>query len=138
MKKHAPFILLTCLLMTTAGCYRKPAKAIVLIPQGDNEPPAIYAEEGGILEFRMDSGTPANSTFEVQFPEQICKKNDRLVGTNTQPVRCHVIAPPREKAYSITVQETIASTKTTGRHRLPPRGVQAYIRPCNNCGLGKK
>ncbi len=136
MKKQEPFILLTCLLMATAGCHHKPAKAIVLIPQGDNGSPSIYAEDGGILEFRLDTGTPQNSTFVVQFSQQICDPNDKLDGTNTQPVICHVTATSGD--YDVTILETIASTKTTPRHVVPPREVKAYIRPCKNCGGGKK
>jgi hypothetical protein len=132
VKKPLPFLLLTCMLMATAGCLHKPVKAIVLIPSSDNESPSIYAEEHGILEFRMDDGTPANSTFEVQFSQQICNPNDKLDGTDTQPVICHVTAKSGD--YDVTILETIGGTKTKRGRKIPPRQVKAYIRPCKNCG----
>ena len=132
VKKLGPFIFLICLLMAPAGCHRKPMKSIVLIPQAENESPSIYAEEGGILEFRMDKGIPDNSTFSLQFSQQVCDPKDKLDGTNTQPVTCHVTAKSGD--YDVTISETIGSTKNQPRHMLPPREVKAYIRPCKNCG----
>jgi hypothetical protein len=132
MKKQGPFIFLICLLMAIAGCHRKPMKSIVLIPHAENESPSIYAEEGGILEFRMDKGTPDNSTFSLQFSQQVCNPKDKLDGTTTQPVICHVITTSGD--YDVTISETIGSTQTSPRHKVPPRAVKAYIRPCKSCG----
>jgi hypothetical protein len=132
VKKRNPFLFLMFLLMATTGCHQKPVKAIVLIPSADNESPSVYAEAGGILEFRMDEGTPVNSTFQVQFSEPICKGSDKLEGTNTQPVTCHVTATSGD--YDVTILETTGSTKTNPGRKVPPREVKAYIRPCKLCG----
>ena len=132
VKNKKPFLFLMFLLMATSGCHHKPAKTIVLIPSADNESPSVYAEAGGVLEFRMDEGTPANSTFQVQFSQPICKESDSLDGTNTQPVICHVIANSGD--YDVTILETIGGTNTKPGRKVPPREVKAYIRPCKNCG----
>jgi hypothetical protein len=132
VKKKTPFLFLMFLLMSTAGCHHKPVKSIVLIPSADNESPSVYAEAGGVLEFRMDKGTPENSTFQVQFSQPICNPNDKLEGTNTQPVICHVTAKGGD--YDVTILETIGGTKTKSGRKVPPREVKAYIRPCKNCG----
>ena len=87
---------------------------------------------GGILEFRLDTGTPQNSTFVVQFSQQICDPNDKLDGTNTQPVICHVTATSGD--YDVTILETIGDTTSKHGHRVPPKGLQLYVRPCKNCG----
>jgi hypothetical protein len=131
VKKQVSLIVLICVLMATAGCRHRPVKAIVLIPSADNESPSVYAEEGGTLEFRMDKGTPENSTFEIQFSQQVCNPNDKLEGTNTQPVTCHVTAKSGD--YDVTITETIGGTKTTPRHKVPPREIKAYVRPCKGC-----
>ncbi len=131
MKKQTLLMVLSCLLMATAGCHHKPVKAIVLIPSIESETPSVYAEEGGILEFRMDKGTPENSTFEVQFSQQVCKPTDTLQGTNTQPVTCHVVAKSGD--YDVTIAEYIGPTKTSPGHKVPPKEIKAYVRPCKGC-----
>lgn len=116
--------------MATAGCRHKPFKAIILIPSAENEIPSVYAEHGGTLEFRMDEGVPENSTFEVQFLQQVCDPNDKLSGTNTQPVTCHITGEGGD--YDVTILETIGGTQNH-----PPRTVtkeiKAYVRPCTGC-----
>jgi hypothetical protein len=133
VKKQRPFIFLLFLLLATTGCHHKPVKAIVLIPSADNESPSVYAEAGGVLEFKIDEGTPENSTFEVQFSRQVCGSNDKLEGTTTQPVICHLTAESKGYDVTITILETIGGTKTNPGRRIPPREVKAYIRPCQNC-----
>jgi hypothetical protein len=131
MKKQSPFLFLICLLMAITGCRHKPATSIVLIPSSDNEPLSAYAEHGGTLEFKMDEGIPAGSTFQVQFSAPVCDASDNLNGTNTQPVTCHVTAQSGDS--DVTITETIGSTGSTA----PPPGrvkrLKAYIRPCKNC-----
>jgi hypothetical protein len=134
VKKRNPFLFLMFLLMATTGCHQKPVKAIVLIPSADNESPSVYAEAGGVLEFRMDEGTPANSIFQVQFSQPICKESDKLEGTNTQPVTCHVTNNGGDYDVTITILETIGGTKNNPGRKVPPREVKAYIRPCKLCG----
>jgi hypothetical protein len=129
MKKQRPFLLLFCLLMAAAGCHHKPVKAVILIPSADNELPSVYGEEGGILEFKLDRGTPDNSTFVVQFSRPICDPSDKLEGTNTQPVICHVTG--KSGNYDVNIDEVMGDT---GKHRkIPPTGLHLYIRPCKNC-----
>ena len=133
VKKPNPFLLiLMFLLMATAGCHHKPVKAVILIPSTDNALPSAHAEAGGVLEFKMDETTPPNSTFQVQFSQQICNPNDSLQGTNTQPVICHVIANSGD--YNVTIVETIGGTKTSHGRTVPPKELQLYVEPCKNCG----
>ena len=134
MKKQGALTFLICLLMATAGCHHKPVKAIVLIPSADSDSPSVYAESGGILEFRLDEGTPANSTFEVQFSQQVCDPNDKLEGTNTQPVTCHITSTNGDSNVTVTITETIGATESSPGRSIPPRQVKAYIRPCKGCG----
>lgn len=134
VKKQRPFLFLLCLLMATVGCHHRPVKTVVFISAADSEMPSVKAQAGGILEFRMDKRTPENSTFEVQFSRQICDPSDKLEGTNTQPVICHITAQGGDHNVSITILETIGGTATKRGHRLPPKGLQLYIRPCKNCG----
>lgn len=131
MKKQGSLIFLICLLMATAGCRHKPVKAIVLIPSAVNQIPSVYAEHGGTLEFRMDKGSPENSTFEVQFSQQVCDPNDKLAGTNTQPVTCHVTAQAGD--YDVTILETLGNTQNVPPRKVPPREIKAYVRPCTGC-----
>ena len=131
MKKQSPLLLLICLLMATTGCHQKPAKSVVLIPSSDNEVPSVYAEQGGTLEFKIDDGTPAGSTFQVQFSQPVCDPNDNLNGTNTQPVTCHVTAQSGD--YDVTISETIGAIGPTPPRTVPPRRVKAYVRPCKIC-----
>ncbi|MGA8288661.1 MAG: hypothetical protein WB950_08145 [Acidobacteriaceae bacterium] len=134
VKKQRPLLFLLCLLMATAGCHHKPVKAIVLIPTADNEMPSVKAQAGGVVEFRMDEGTPANSSFVVQFSRQICDPSDKLEGSNTQPVICHITAQGGDYNVSITILKTIGDTTSKHGHRVPPKGLQLYVRPCKNCG----
>jgi hypothetical protein len=134
VKKPLTFLLLTCLLIATAGCLHKPVKAVILIPSSDNELPPVHVKAGGVLEFKMDEGTPANSKFEVQFSQQICDPGDKLEGTDTQPVICHVTTKGGNDNVDITISEIIADAKTGHGHRPPPKGLKLYIRPCKNCG----
>lgn len=134
VKKPLPFLLMMFLLMAATGCHHKPVRAIVFIPTADNEMPAIKAQAGGVMEFRMDEGTPANSTFEVQFSRQVCDPNDKLEGTTTEPVICHIPAASGDSHVTITILETIGGTEAKRGHRKPPKEVKAYIRPCKNCG----
>jgi hypothetical protein len=131
VKKQSPFLFLICLLIAITGCRQKPAKSIVLIPSSDNEPPSVYAEPGGTLEFKMDEGTPEGSTFQVQFSAPVCDPKDNLNGTNTQPVTCHITAQSGDS--DVTIAETIGGAGSTA----PPPGrvkrLKAYIRPCKNC-----
>lgn len=124
MKKQSPFLLPICLLMALTGCRHKPATSIVLIPSSDNEPLSVYAEHGGTLEFKMDEGIPAGSTFQVQFSAPVCDANDNLNGTNTQPVTCHVTAQSGD--YDAAITETIGGISRK-------RHLKAYVRPCPNC-----
>ena len=132
--KKNPFLFLMFLLIASTGCLHKPVKAVVFIPTADSEMPSVKAQAGGVLEFRMDEGTPADSTFKVQFSQQICDPNDKLEGTNTQPVICHITAQGGDHNVSITILETIGGTTAKRGHRAPPKGLQLYIRPCKNCG----
>ena len=132
VKKQRPFLFLLCLLTATTGCLHKPVKAVVFIPAADSEMPSVNAQAGGVLEFRMDKGTPENSTFEVQFSQPICDPNDKLEGTNKQPVTCHVTAKSGD--YDATILETIGGTKTKPGRKVLPRELKLYIRPCKNCG----
>ena len=131
MKKQSPFLFLICLLMATTGCHQKPAKSVVLIPTSDDEAPSVYVEHGGTLEFKMDDGTPAGSTFQVQFSQPVCASNDNLNGTNTQPVTCHVTAESGD--YDVTINETIGGTGSTPPRKAPPKQLKAYVRPCRGC-----
>jgi hypothetical protein len=131
VKKQSPFLFVICLLMATTGCYQLPAKSVVLIPSSDSKLPSVYAEHGGTLKFKMDDGSPAGSTFQVQFSQPVCETTDNLNGTNTQPVTCHVTAQSGD--YDITINETIGGTGTTPSRTMPPTILKAYIRPCNNC-----
>jgi hypothetical protein len=124
VKKQASLMFLICLLLATAGCRQKPAKAIVLIPSADDESPSVYAEEGGILEFRRDDG--AAGTFKVTFSAPVCEPTDKLTGTSTEPVTCHVIAKSGD--YDVTIAES-----TGHPNPPPPKQVKAYIRPCKGC-----
>jgi hypothetical protein len=129
VKKQRPFLLLLCLLMAATGCHHKPVKAVILIPSTGFELPAIHGEENGILEFKLDRATPANSTFVVQFSEPICDPKDKLEGTNTQPVICHIISKSGD--FLVTIDEVMGDT---GKHRkIPPTGLHLYIRPCKLC-----
>lgn len=134
VKKLSPFLFLLCLLIATTGCHHKPVKTVVLIPAADSEMPSIKAQAGGILEFRMDKWTPENSTFEVQFSRQICDPSDKLEGTDRQPVVCHITAQGGDYNVSIAILKTLGDTTSKHGHRVPPKGLQLYVRPCKNCG----
>jgi hypothetical protein len=155
MKKESLFLSFPlCLLLgALAGCSRpcpapgpastppagnKPVNAVVLLPDPKEGPPAVYAEQGGTLEFRSEM---PSFTVTMSDPSP-CSEGSTLSGTSSQPAIC-TIAPDvklRKYAYTITVNRvagekppTKARKKKGGGQKLQPppfHGVM-YVRGCH-------
>jgi hypothetical protein len=130
MKKQALIIFATCaLLSAVSGCHQ-PVNGVVLLPNRGSyptDPPAIYAEEGGTLEFRDE--TPGAPPFQVELTDpDVCKEGREFASKSVtigdkefQSATCHVNKKEGDFKYMIH--------KGKGED-LPPIPREFYVRPC--------
>jgi hypothetical protein len=121
-----PFVI-SPLLCVLASCHYR--QEVLLNYQANGGPPPLYAEKGGIIEFRVDHESteqghykgPYQITFVDSNP---CDKKDKLVATDNAPAVCHVVKNG-VGPYTFKIEDSTQSEIH--------RGVIMNIRRCPSC-----
>jgi hypothetical protein len=117
--------------MTSAQTYRRPACAVVTLPDPDNSWTSSHAEIGGTLEIRCES--PNYPTFEVIFEDEIPSDKEKghvFKGSIHQPV---VIPLTKVGEFDYTVRHL---PRLEGEVFIVRN--KSHVQPCPYCNPGNQ